>query len=290
MSFSLVTILGYCLAVVAGVVATFYRHKSLEYLALFQNAGAQLKGALATNQDLSSQVAIGEEKVKRAEKEAAKILSALHSSQSQIDGDAHRFKEKNQMITEKLMIAERENAHLNEQIVAFKKQLVEQQKSKKAVYEDVEKEFVAKLSTADKKMEEMRAFHRGFKEEVINANKRVKKLAWKNKQLEEKLQEVKFHENEELKAKVRRLEQLYLSMKGLREMSEERNQNWETALVALCQHILGRTHDTVKKEESIGTLVGSALEALGAVLVADDYSIRRQSHPGSEKHGLSESI
>ena len=81
--------------------------------------------------------------------------------------------------------------------------------------------------------------------------------------------QVKPEELRRWQLKVARLEQLYSSMKGLREMAEERNENWETALRLFAVHILGHSLDS-SKTTSIGELVGEALEKIGASLVIDE--------------------
>jgi chromosome segregation ATPase len=71
-------------------------------------------------------------------------------------------------------------------------------------------------------------------------------------------------------------EQLYLSMKSLREMAEERNKNWETALKKLATWILTSSHLAQAKDpallQSIGPLVGEALERIGGKLVDGEDS------------------
>jgi hypothetical protein len=72
-------------------------------------------------------------------------------------------------------------------------------------------------------------------------------------------------------------EQLYLSMKSLRDMTEERNKNWEIALRKLSTWILTSSHvaqpkDPVLMQSSIGPLVGEALERIGGTLLDQDDS------------------
>ncbi|MEN9836208.1 MAG: hypothetical protein RL011_2401 [Pseudomonadota bacterium] len=71
-----------------------------------------------------------------------------------------------------------------------------------------------------------------------------------------------------LKRKVAQYERLYSSMKGLRELSEERNRNWEVALSKLSAWIL-EEKGFASIPSAIGPLVGTALQSIGAQLITD---------------------
>jgi hypothetical protein len=69
-------------------------------------------------------------------------------------------------------------------------------------------------------------------------------------------------------------EQLYQSMKSLRDMAEERNRNWETALKVLATWILSSSHLARPQDPAlakpIGPLVGEALARVGGSLLNVD--------------------
>ena len=71
-----------------------------------------------------------------------------------------------------------------------------------------------------------------------------------------------------LKRKIAQYARLYSSMKGLREMSEERNRNWEVALQRLATWILEEKGLTISAQ-AIGPLVGQAMQVIGAQLIDD---------------------
>lgn len=77
------------------------------------------------------------------------------------------------------------------------------------------------------------------------------------------------------KRKVAQYERLYASMKGLRELSEERNRNWEVALTKLSAWIL-EEKGIVPVPTAIGPLVGTALQSIGAQLITDIESDSRE--------------
>lgn len=74
-----------------------------------------------------------------------------------------------------------------------------------------------------------------------------------------------------LKRKVGQYELLYSGMKGLRDMVDERNKNWEDGLLKLARWILtssplAKADDPVL-DKGIGPIVGEALQRIGADLV-----------------------
>lgn len=75
-----------------------------------------------------------------------------------------------------------------------------------------------------------------------------------------------------LKRKISQYDRLYSSMKGLREMSEERNRNWEVALRKLSLWILADEHQARPElaQLPIGPLVAKSMQAIGAQLIDDD--------------------
>ncbi len=76
---------------------------------------------------------------------------------------------------------------------------------------------------------------------------------------------------ETIKRKATHSDQLYRSMKGLRDLTDERNRNWEQALThlstwILTQSPLARAHEPALTQP-VGALVGEALERIGASLI-----------------------
>jgi chromosome segregation ATPase len=80
-----------------------------------------------------------------------------------------------------------------------------------------------------------------------------------------------------LKKKVLHLQFLYSTMKGLKEMAEERNTNWEVALRSLSLHTLEQKLTKAPRgasakdngSKTLGVMVAEALEAIGSQLVDD---------------------
>ena len=159
--------------------------------------------------------------------------------------------------------------HLLEQITVLTSQLSENVREKKAALDEVHSLNTQMEARAHSLTEGLRTQIADLQTK-LNEAKRERSFAVS--QLEKVTSETGMVKPEELRRwqqKVARTEQLYASMKGLREMAEERNENWETALRFFAAHILGQNAEAVKTT-SIGTLVGDALEKIGATLVNDD--------------------
>ncbi len=82
-------------------------------------------------------------------------------------------------------------------------------------------------------------------------------------------------ELKKLKRKIAQYDRLYASMKGLREMSEERNRNWEVALRKLSAWVLesrGKSYGNsdLSPQAPIGPLVAKAMQSIGAQLLDEN--------------------
>lgn len=105
---------------------------------------------------------------------------------------------------------------------------------------------------------------------------RVSELANKLARAEDRAEELRKRaaeaNPEELKQarhKAAQYARMYESMKGLRDMAEERNVNWEVALRHLATWILDHTQPkrAARPDQTLGQIVGEALERVGARLV-----------------------
>lgn len=89
-----------------------------------------------------------------------------------------------------------------------------------------------------------------------------------------------------LKRRASHYERLYTGMKGLRDMVDERNKNWEDALGKMARWILtsspvAKPNDPVLAE-GIGPIVGEALERVGlSILEVDDQQDHHAAHHSS---------
>ncbi len=80
-----------------------------------------------------------------------------------------------------------------------------------------------------------------------------------------------------MKRRIAQYDRLYQSMRGLKELAEERNQNWEFALAKLSDWVLLQNKKTTPQDSGLGKKVGLALETIGTTLVVDEHTQGQQS-------------
>lgn len=266
--------------------------------------------AFATRKQLASHKALSEEaasKVSRQEKRIKKLESSVSSLQESLDKQRQVQKNIEKKLEEsqkklaskdtevagavsagekKLVVLERQIDNVKEQNAALTDQLSTAVREKKELSDELQKiqSNASKLTAEELK---------GIKEEQEKAKKFINKLKKDNKALKadnEKiadiLRKVSPGELKKTKTKLSRTEQLYRSMKGLREMAEERSQNWETALRILASHIT----DAQDPKLGTGALVGQALEKIGAHLVIDEHTAPEDQPSEKKAAATSESI
>ena len=100
---------------------------------------------------------------------------------------------------------------------------------------------------------------------------RGKNLRFEHTKATDRLAKFKPEEMLEFRRKAVHYLKLYNAMKGLREIAEDRNKNWEVALRKLAAHVVQNTSKGRKvmnvEGMGIGPLVGEAMERIGAQLI-----------------------
>ena len=183
---------------------------------------------------------------------------------------ASQTREKTSKPKEELLKEGLRSSHIKEKVRVLTEQLAENVKEKKelsveldAMKADTANISAGKLSGLKTEITELQTANRKLSSELKSKTAEVKKIRTI-------LHKVKPADLKKYKQKATSLDQLYHSMKGLRDMADARSKNWQTALSALSLHITGKKADTY---ESFGELVGEALEKVGAVLVKDEHTI-----------------
>ncbi len=163
--------------------------------------------------------------------------------------------------------------HLNEQVRTLTSQLAEADAARadalalanKRVEEDQKRVRASQAESQLKKAQEELVAARKLAREQQDELERARAVLKKYDPMEFK----------KLRQRVTSLEQLFLSMRGLKEMAEERADNWEVALRKMAAHIVG---GGARATAPIGPLVGAALEKIGEELIHHD--------PKDEEHAL----
>lgn len=185
------------------------------------------------------------------DKEKLEVQDKLQDELRQLELQATHLREENQVLKDQLVEADRLNASQTKDLKAA---LLKNDNSKQEASGKRIKELETNLSSLT---EERNIFRKA----AITQEKSVAKLKRFIKTIDPE-------GAKKYKRKARHSDQLYQSMKGLKELQEERNQNLEVALRQLSHFVLGN-RDT---NSPFGELVGAALEKAGGVLQKDEFS------------------
>lgn len=283
------TLLG-ALAAVFAATAFVMRKNWLESKALLADTTIRYEAALQQFQKAEQNARTQKDQLEKYRVQAQKAEKSLEDVKLR-SGDGKleiiRLKTEIEGLQEKF---NSQKEHLLEQISVLTSQLSENVREKKAATDEAN-QLRAQMEDRAREMGE------GLRKEISELQQKLSEAKRERSQAVGQFEKMKAETGlvkpEELRRwqlKVARLEQLYASMKGLREMAEERNENWETALRYFAAHVLGRQFDTLEGA-SIGALVGEALEKIGATLVQDEdeqtppYKTSKES--GSSETNLS---
>ena len=263
--------LGFILAALFLALWFLGRKKASDHLALLEDAATKYQLAQKKISDLEGKSS-GSKKVhdkyqlqiKKLEKELESTRIALAEKEEE---QAVAVSEKDVSLTH----LERQIDHLTEENQAITAQLAAAVSEKKQQADELKRmqNEGAKMSSSE--LEAMQARYSEIQKELQKGLKANKNLKKSNDRLREILKKVDPSETKKLKARQRSQEQLFRSIKNLREMADERNQNWETAIRLLAAHVLG--HQDLQLDEPIGPLLGAALEKIGSTLVIDEHTV-----------------
>lgn len=249
--------------------AFFSRNRLAQSQAVLADVSSRLEALSKQNKQL-------EQGLRNAQDNADKYRQQSAQSDKQVDDLKQKLSDRtmewNKLKSEredgqKRFLLQRE--HLDEQVQVLTQQLAEAIREKKMVQDEnarLQKEGDEKSRQA---MEILRQQVREAHQQTQQVRREKQQLEAQVARAKDEAPRVKPEELLRYKQKVVRLEQLYGSMRGLRELAEERNKNWETALRYFAGHILEKPLDAELQTQSIGRLVGEALEKIGASLVIE---------------------
>lgn len=222
----------------------------------FQMGKAAYQKLQGENKTLSEQDLLRRETVSNLEKN----LDEARERFAQYKGEIEKVKRdyEDELATLRLKIE-----HFQEEHRALVTQLADA--------EHVKNQALRELQTINLEGElKLKAEVQQWKTRFADAEKRAQEAERELKKMQALLKDADPRENQKHRRKVSEMERLYQSMKGLREMAEERNQNLEVAARKLASHITGRS-DILDdgRPAPLGPLVGEALEKIGATLVLE---------------------
>ena len=248
-------------ALILGLVSVYLFRRSTGYHHLLQEAANRFEEGRRINESLKK---INEEQ--RVELDQLRQTTRrLDQQNAELRGKTNllqiELKKASEIPTDELTSLLNKNDILTEELKAITQQLRTadrertEWKNKAAV---LERETTARyLKTIEEKNTEIK----GLKDIFSNLEAMTKKES------SEAIQTLT-SEVQALKKKLVQHNHMMKSIKGTKEMLEERIANWETALRILASHVLGS--NSTNTHQKIGVLVGSALESIGKEILPEE--------------------
>ena len=275
-SFGAIIVLGYVVAFVLAVaLAVVYMRGGRIKLAL-DEATSRLSRGQKGFDELSKDYAQIKHEYDHQQSASVKLEKSLEEMRHKAASFEMQLAKAREETKESLHKLANEKEHWQQQAEALTVQLKEAIEEKRAKIKEMEvlvgqgiKEGKQKIKVQEDKVSDE---FKGLLAQLAEKEKEARQLGARVKKLEEILSKINPEEIRRTKIKAHRMEQLYNSMKGLREMADERNQNWEVALRELAAFIIKKPEVTREKlKMQIGPLVGEALEIAGVTLVHDEH-------------------
>lgn len=265
MTGKLITYLGYGIAGLVLVAAYLNSRKVSHLQALLQEAANRFqlgkdayKKLAAENKSLMDQESMRRQTIATLEKSLEEARSRLAMSKRELEDICQRH-------AEDLKKIQLQKDHLFEERHVLLEQLKESDLVKNNALKDLrshvlEQEMKSKANLTQQK------------EQLQEAQRRAGALEVELRRLKTEYAKVNPQESARNRSKAREMERLFQSMKGLRELAEERNHNLEVAVRQLaayvtCKPVLGADGS----QTPLGPLVGEALEKIGVQLMDDAF-------------------
>ncbi len=241
------------------------------------NAFTQILALQSRDQEVSKQIKKFEEKLDKKASELTQLEKRFEIEKRSSSEQIGKLEKSESALKDELTLLTNRKEHYEAQILTLTAQLKEtdlecatmRQKlaaSAQEVHKDIEKERLALIKEKEQNKERISALNR--------ENASLKADIEKQKHIVEKVNLVEFAS---YRRKYKHFSRLYSTMRGLKEMVEERNQNWEIALRALSTWVCQKNNKNISSEK-IGVLVGEALEAIGETLLIEDEALPSANH------------
>lgn len=266
MPLTLATAFGYVAAALTSGLAVYYFRRSTGLYSLLVEGANRFEETRVRLQSLEMAAAKSEDRFKSQREHSIKLESAVEEAREKSAELARKLEAKEhegRVIAEKL---ELQKGHLEKMLAKAEAKITGHDAAVASLEEQLRTARVALAASA----EELSLRERDWRS-------RLAEFERDKQSLEKRARSADPAEMRKLKRKIGQYERLYSSMKGLREMTEERNRNWEVALRKLSQWVItegpGRRGGAAPQE--IGPLVGQALTAIGAQLIDERETFSR---------------
>ena len=298
MASPLITTLGLAAAtaISSGLAGYYWRRSHGLYSLLLEGANRY--------EELRQRAGLLESNALQAQQTAARDRESLH----QLEKSIQEARTKNAKLIHDLQTKDHEVALIRERLEAQRGHL---ERHLNKVTQDLQVSEGARILAEQRGHEEVTTLSMRLKNDQKHYEQTITalqlELSLRDRDLASRLQELEKEklalekkaklldplEIKRLRRKLGGYERLYASMKGLRDMTDERNRNWEVALRKLASYIVTLKHaGKGTTPEAIGPLVGEALELIGAQLVDEqvDFSPVRESASAQKAEADMESL
>lgn len=284
-----ITFIGYALTVITGTALIYFWQRSQKLQTLIKEMANRLDVGRKQIHYLEENLARAADKTEKFRENTQKLEQAYDetrakftSLQKQFDGQEAGFNAEVNRLQLRL-------EHQTEQVRVMSEQLGQSDRSRKEAVQAYDK-LLGESDNRAQKIE--REWQQRTREQE---NDRIREARETLKQRESELNHLR-HELATLKAtpaqvataeevqdakrRAAHYEKLYYGMKSLREMSDDRSKNWETALRQFAVYIIetsakvagipATTKREINPNAPLGPLIGEALEIAGGKLVEND--------------------
>lgn len=270
--------LGYGLATIAMITAYVMGQKSKSLQNAMAGQAANQNLAQKTEKALRHELAEAMErdqqkasKLTKLEKDNRALQERLRSTQQDGDKITAEWESKIASLQNKI-------EHYQEEAKALTAQITELDQEKREIRKDLSsketqagEKFKKSLDESQEKTKELKAKIRELEKIVAKSDSEVSRL-------KEQKQENHAAENLQLKRKIHQYHYFYKTMRLQKEMVEERNANWEKALILLASAIYQDKAKGKTVPTNLGELIGGALTlAKQPQLVIDDAPLVAQA-------------
>lgn len=281
---TLVTILGYVLFVLAAGAALYFWRRRSEIEVLLSEGALRFEALKQQNQELDRGRRQIEEKAKghkevlarlekataEAREKAAELERSLEAKVSEGRSNQERWETQKGLLERQL-----ERTLENQRRAEAKEQ--ELTEAVGQAEKDARARFEAWRAEESQRYRDLQARFRDMERAKADADAKatIAKPVAKDPAIDPL-------ELTKLKRRLHQTERLFASMRGLREMADERNHNWEVALRKLSHWILvQRGIEPTRIPDAIGPLVGQALQIAGGQLIDDGENVPHDGSPAS---------
>jgi chromosome segregation ATPase len=268
----LVGLMGYALALISTAAAWLFWRRGAALESDIERDRRSHDETLLASKDLRNELDSFKDRLEKSQTEVRKLRDQLGREKTDSKATVAERAAVLQALEELKAKAERRADHFESQCETLLQQIRAAETSRTEAerrYQEISDEMEHKLKSS-RESSENRA---GQMREELRALKSEHDQLKKNAELMQ--EQLKIANPEDIKRhrrKIAHLEHLLMSMRGLKEMAEERNQNWEMALRILSRAILTERSSPRASDEKLGLLVAAAMEAVGHQLVQDEWS------------------